>query len=266
MMPIMQWLHSISGSYGWSVVLLTIIVKVSLMPLTMKSIRSSFEMQRLQPKMKEIQERFKDKPEVYNKKIMELYKDNKVNPLGGCLPILFQMPFFIALYATLMSQSFRSIATDSFFFITNLANTGFTNNSGTYYFDNIFLLIFFGVTTFLSQKMMITNPKDPLQRNMLYFMPVMITVSFTVIPVPAGVFLYLAVSNIITIGQNFIVIKQKKDLEEKLKEETEKEKENEKILAISLEKEEKEIVPSLVSTSKSKRAKKKRKKIEKNRG
>jgi len=230
------------------------------MPLTMQSIRSSFEMQRIQPKMKELQERHKEKPEVLNKKMMELYKDNKVNPLGGCLPILFQMPFFIALYATLMSKAFRAVTNgETFFFISDLANKGFTNGHGGYYLENIFLLLFFGITTFLSQKMMITNSKDPLQRNMLYFMPVMITVSFTVIPVPAGVFLYLAVSNLITIGQNFIVIKQKKDLEVLKKEDDEKQKEKEKILAIALEKEEKEIIPSLVLTSKSKRAKKKRK-------
>ncbi|HDP79732.1 MAG TPA: membrane protein insertase YidC, partial [Spirochaetes bacterium] len=92
------------GNLGWSLVVFSLITKVILLPLTMKSTESMKKLQALNPQMTEIREKFKDKPEVMNKKIMELYKKNKVNPASGCLPILVQMPFFFALYSALINS------------------------------------------------------------------------------------------------------------------------------------------------------------------
>jgi len=212
MMPLLKLFFNITGSWGWSIILLTLAVKMALMPLTFKSIRASFEMQKLQPKLKEIQSRYKDKPEVYNKKIMELYQEHKINPLGGCLPILLQMPFFIGLYSTFIGEEFNKLATKSdFLFIESLTRVGLSGKDGLY-IDNVILVILFGISMFISQKMMTTNPEDPMQKQMLYMMPIMITIMFVIIPIPSGALLYIVVSNIISIFQNIIVLKQKKSL------------------------------------------------------
>ncbi|GIW21573.1 MAG: hypothetical protein KatS3mg068_0580 [Candidatus Sericytochromatia bacterium] len=212
MLPLLKVFHNVTGSWGWAIVLLTLAIKMALMPLTFQSIRASFEMQKLQPKLKEIQSRYKDRPEIYNKKIMELYQEHKVNPFGGCLPILLQMPFFIGLYSTFIGQEFNKLAVKSdFLFIESLTRVGLSGKDGLY-IDNVILVLLFGITMFISQKMMITNPDDPMQKQMLYMMPIMITLMFVIIPIPSGALLYIVVSNIISIFQNIIVLKQKKSL------------------------------------------------------
>ncbi len=211
MLPILTYFYAMTASYGVAIIFLTIVIKAALMPLTFQSIRAQMDMQKIQPKLKELQKKYKDKPEIYNKKVIEFYKENRVNPLGGCLPILIQMPFFIGLYSTFMSEEFKTLAghNSSFLFITDLTRLGLTHN-GVYYFDNFLLIMLFGITTFISQKMMITNPDDPMQKQMLYMMPVMITFMFAFVPVPSGALLYIVVSNLITILQNIFVINKKK--------------------------------------------------------
>lgn len=212
MMPLLKLFFNMTGSWGWAIIFLTLAIKMALMPLTFKSIRASFEMQKLQPKLKEIQSRYKDKPEIYNKKIMELYQEHKVNPLGGCLPILLQMPFFIGLYSTFIGEEFNKLAGKSdFLFIESLTRIGLSGKEGLY-IDNVILVLLFGITMFVSQKMMMTNPNDPMQKQMLYMMPVMITIMFVIIPIPSGALLYIVISNIISIFQNIIVLNQKKSL------------------------------------------------------
>lgn len=268
MMPLLRFFYDISGSYGWAIIFVTVAVKSALMPLTFKSIKAQMDMQRIQPIMKELQAKYKDRPELLNQEMIKLYKDHRVNPLGGCLPILVQLPFFIAIYSTFVSKEFNELAggsNSSFFFIKDLTKNGLTP-------DNVFLVVIFGITTFVSQKMMTTNPDDPMQKQMLYIMPIMITVMFFTVPVPSAALLYIVASNLFSLVQNLFVIREKKRLE--LKSGTNVVEKNAKdILSskISLEKNnssimlEKEIItsnlsPVMSSSSKSKRVKKDQKK------
>lgn len=208
MLPILNGFHSLTGSYGWSIILLTFVVKTVLLPLTIKSYHSMKEMQRIQPRMKQLQERYKGKPEELNKQIMMLYREHKVNPFGGCLPILLQMPFLIALYAALIGDAFKKTIIDSghtsFFFISDLTNSGILTDAGLQT-ENLILVILFGLTTFWQQKVMTVAGHDPasqaMQKQMLYMMPIMITAMFFIFPVPSGVFLYLVASNVISVAQ-----------------------------------------------------------------
>lgn len=208
MLPVLQFFHGLTQSWGWSIVLLTVTIKMALMPLTVQQFRSMRAMQTLQPRLQELQKRYKNKPEELNKKVLALYQENKVNPFGGCLPLLVQMPFLFALYATLIGDDFKKLSADSsFYMIGNLSVTGFQSPELGVHWGVVALIVLFGVTTFLSQKMMMTNANDPMQRQMLYLMPVMITATFVVVPIPAGVLLYMVVSNLITIAQNAWMLK-----------------------------------------------------------
>jgi YidC/Oxa1 family membrane protein insertase len=163
-------------------------------------------MQRLQPQLQELQNKYKDKPEELQKALMTFYKENQYNPFSGCLPMLIQLPFIFALYAALISPDFaKSVAGQAFFFIPDLARKGLWS-AGVPHWDSILMLIIFGVSTFISQKMMTTNPDDPTQKQMLLTMPLMITAMFAFVPVPAGVLLYLVFSNLITLGQNYVLL------------------------------------------------------------
>lgn len=325
-------LKSFVGSYGWAIILLTVLVRICLWPLNVSQQRSMRTMQTLQPKMKAIQDRYKNNPQVMQQKMMEFYKEHKFNPMGGCMPLLIQMPIFILLYSALMSPLFISNAGDtSFLFIKRLDTTlkasvgistdgemavskndkfilgktakvylsdetledvkiskpnqaleiqGDLNPGEPVYFkvrlfdlnlnpekldkvqkteikitdmntkgakdvtferrgdillatvptvavkqemhyDVLFLIIIFGITMFISQKVMMATskntPQDPqqaaIQKSMGTFMPIMIIATFVIIPIPAGVLLYLVTSNFFQIAQTIIVNKQM-DIEE----------------------------------------------------
>ena len=323
------------GTYGWAIILLTVIVRGAMWNLNVQQQRSMKQMQKLQPKMKAIQDRYQNNPQVMQQKMMEFYKEHKFNPAGGCLPLLIQMPIFILLYSALISPLFIQTAGDQhFLFIKSLATTmrataGISDNgelgaskgdkfilgntatvyltdekiSGvkisdpttaveiqgdlvpgedvdlavsldhiklkfsqqdkieradltvtnsnirenetitfvrdggvlkatvptvavnkTLHWDVIILILLFAVTMFASQKVMMATTKtenqDPtqaaLQKSMGTFMPLMIIATFVIIPIPAGVLLYLITSNVIQIFQTVIINKQI-DMEEEKK-------------------------------------------------
>ena len=324
----LKMLAQFVGSYGIAIIILTIIVRMFLWPLNVSQQRSMRQMQTLQPKLKAIQERYKSDPQKMQMKLMEIYKEHNFNPMGGCLPLLVQMPVFILLYSALMSPQFIQMAGDSsFLFINSLATTlrataGISNDGimGTskydtfilgktatvylpnetlknvkvekpnkaleiqgelnpgedidfkvsldqldlkfsqldmiekadlditdmntketervtfvrqgglliaslpskaversFHWDVLLLMLLFGLTMWLSQKYMMAQnknnmPEDPtqqaIQKSMGTFMPIMIMATFVIIPIPAGVFIYLIVSNVIQILQTVIVNKQ----------------------------------------------------------
>ena len=323
-------LASFVGSYGVAIIILTLIMRAAMWPLNVSQQRNMRKMQTLQPKLKLIQDRYKSNPQLMQQKMMEIYKENKFNPAGGCLPLIIQMPIFILLYTSLMSPQFIQIAGDSkFLFINRLdttlrANAGISNdgkmgvskgdafmpgkfakvyidnevidnvkikdskkamdvqgeiNPGedmdlkfsldhlelkysqltkvtkadititdvntrenetvtferknddyliasvptipvnkTFHWDVLILIAIFGLTMWLSQKLMMSmnnqNNKDmdpaqqAIQKSMGTFMPIMIMATFIMIPIPAGVFIYLIVSNIVQVIQTVIVNKQ----------------------------------------------------------
>jgi YidC/Oxa1 family membrane protein insertase len=201
MLGILDFFHGMTHSYGLAIIMLTLVIRGLIFPLSMKSHQSMKAMQEIQPRMKELQEKYKDNPQELNQAMMAFYQENKVNPFGGCLPLLIQMPFLIGLYSTLISKPFQAkVGMEGFGFIEHLSRVGFIKD-GVPHCDNIAMVVVFGVTTFISQKMMMTDPNDPMQKQMLYMMPVMITLMFVMIPLPSGVLLYTVVSNFFTMAQ-----------------------------------------------------------------
>lgn len=325
---ILKGLNQFTGSYGLAIVALTVLMKLAMWPLSVSQQRSMRKMQELGPKMKEIQTRYKSDPQMMQRKMMEFYKEHKFNPVGGCLPLLLQMPIFILLYTALSSPLFiLASGQSSFLFIQKLYapikshagpvgdktfaiknNDNFSiydkatiytengtvkkvkiNNAGhvfgkqeklmaekpldlriklddikditytelnqiqkadvlvinnnskeveeitfkkdgtnlvaevpttegkdIFHYDVLALIILFGVTMFLTQKVMTAGNKNTamdatqqaMQDQMSKMMPFMITATFIFFPIPAGVLLYMVVSNIFQIGQTVIINKQ----------------------------------------------------------
>lgn len=334
----LNMLSKFVGSYGVGIILLTVIIRLAMWPLGVSQQRSMKMMQTLQPKLKAIQDRYKNDPQTMQRKMMEFYKEHKFNPMSGCFPLLIQMPIFILLYSALMSPQFIQMAGNTQFLFVNrldttlnssagISNDGIMNisngntlitgktatvylstgetlenvkiekpnkvleikgdvtpgepvdlavsldtfdlkfsqldkiekaditvtnmqnrenekleftRSGDYlhvsmptnevktsiHYDVLILIALFGITMFLSQKIMMatnkTKNQDPaqeaIQKSMGTFMPIMIMATFIFIPIPAGVFLYLITSNLIQIAQTVIIDKQL-DLEEKKRKE-----------------------------------------------
>ena len=332
---LLKGLNSITGSYGLAIILLTIIVRAALWPLGISQQRSMRSMQLLQPKIKQIQERYKSDPQMAQRKLMEFYKEHKFNPMAGCLPLLIQMPIFILLYAALISPQFiQEAGNANFLFIKRLDTTlrGSAGNSfdgafsvsgndkfviykkatvlmgdekldnvkinsknavkvqgaieagqsldlkiniddidlkysqldkitgadieiqnmttrevenvkfekrdnilaasyptvkpqSQFHLDVLILILLFAGTMFATQKVMLATskrtPQDPMQEQMQKMMgtimPVMIIFMFVIAPIPAGVLLYLVVSNIIQIIQTVVINKQLEKEDEKKK-------------------------------------------------
>jgi len=183
--------YALTGSYGWAIIMLTIVVKLILYPLSMKQFHSMQGMKKIQPKIKELQKKFKDKPEQMQKELIKVYKDNKVNPLGGCLPLLIQLPIIIALFTTLRSEAFINLPGDkSFLWIANLSQPDLIMLGELPIPIMAFIV---GITTYLSQ-MAMTVDKE--QQKMMAFMPFMLF--FISINLNSGVLLYWSVSNLLT--------------------------------------------------------------------
>jgi YidC/Oxa1 family membrane protein insertase len=202
--------ENITTNYGLVIILLTLIVRVILTPLTISQTRSMAKMQKLQPQLKEMQKKYKDDKQKLQQETMEFYKKNKVNPLAGCLPLILQMPVFFALFQVLRepSQKVLDIVGDNFNFLwMNL------NERDPYYI----LVIVMVATMFLSTKMTTT---DPSQTKIMYIMPVVF--GFISWQFPAGILVYWVTTNIWSIGQQWIV--NKIISKQKVKEELEQKK------------------------------------------
>jgi len=202
---ILKFFHDNIGlSWGWSIVVLTIIVRIILIPLTYRQIKSMRAMQVLQPKIKELQEKYKDNRELLNQKLMEFYKENKFNPMGSCLPLLLQMPVFFALFYMLRGQEFPG--DNHWLWIGAWADAP----SWLQIAENITkfdlpLLVVYAGSQFLSSFMMTT--KDPTQRMMMYIMPIGVGIITYIGKWPAGLLIYWFTSNLWTIGQQYVVMK-----------------------------------------------------------
>ena len=188
------------GNFGWSLVIFSIITKIILMPLTLKSTESMKRLQELNPKIKEIQSKYKDKPDVMNKKVMELYKKEKVNPLSGCLPLLLQMPFFFALYSALIN-SIDLWQAPFIFWIQDLSlpDTVLTIPGSIAFiggFNLNILPILMTLTTYLQQKM--TPGAGASQQQMfIKFMPFIFLFIFW--NMPSGLIIYWIMQNVLQV-------------------------------------------------------------------
>lgn len=203
MIPFLEFSYnSIFPNYGIAIIFLTIVLKLLFFPLMDKQYKSMKKMQDIAPKMTEIRKKLKDNPQKMQQEVMKLYKENNVNPLAGCLPMVLQIPFFIAIYSTILSESF-----------TSLLNAPGVNK-GLFSFwlsdlslaDSTFILpIVLAVFTFYSQKIMMVDPK---QKQLLYLSPIMIL--FFGLKLPSGVLLYWATSTILSTVQQMKTIKTNK--------------------------------------------------------
>ncbi|MFA7013513.1 MAG: membrane protein insertase YidC [Desulfobacterales bacterium] len=207
---LMNWLYGFIPNYGIAIIILTLITKVILWPLGTKSYRSMNDMKRLQPLMAEIREKHKNDRPRMNQEIMLLYRTYKVNPVGGCLPMVFQIPVFFALYRMLYSAIELRHA-PFFGWITDLSapdrlfNFGFTIPFMEPPYGIPVLTIVMGATMFLQQKMS-PAPGDPAQAKMMMFMPIVFT--FIFINFSSGLVLYWLVNNIFSISQQFYISKK----------------------------------------------------------
>ena len=189
------------GSWGWSIILLTFTVRIFILPLTFKGVKSMQRLQTLQPEIKKIQERYKDDRQRMNQEIMAFYQREKVNPLGSCMPLLLQVPFFIALFQLLRSEDFQAEIADNPGFgpIDNLADTV----TG----DPVLLggLIVLYVATQLAASAVTAISADPMQRRIMFALPFVFVVF--IINFEAGLIVYWITTNVWTIGQQLLVRK-----------------------------------------------------------
>jgi YidC/Oxa1 family membrane protein insertase len=178
---VLKALYSFSGNYGIAIFLLTLAVRLLFYPLNQMSYRSMKEMQKLQPKILELREKYKDDKDKLNRETMELYRQHKVNPFGGCLPILIQIPVFIALYQALM-KSIELRHAPFVWWIKDLSSPEllFTVCIIPSFCIPVRLLpVLMGITTFIQQKMTPTTGDPQQAKMMLWFMPIMLSEKMT---------------------------------------------------------------------------------------
>jgi YidC/Oxa1 family membrane protein insertase len=221
MLPLFTGIHYLVPNWGLVIIVFTVLIKIVLHPLSKSSMKSMRKMQKLQPMMTELREKYKDDPQRMNQAMMNLYKEYGVNPAGGCLPLLLQLPIMYALYAVfrgaieLRQASFVGWITDLsvpdviYRLPAKLPFIGIQDISG--------IAVIMGITMFIQQKMTV---QDPRQKTMIWLMPIMMTLLFN--GFPAGLNLYYAVFNILSIGQQMLINKQ--DSEEPLRKVEQKKK------------------------------------------
>lgn len=191
---LLQVIHSIVGNWGWSIIFLTVIIKLAFFPLSAASYKSMARMRAVAPKLQSLKEQFGDDRQKMSQAMMELYKKEKINPLGGCLPILVQMPVFLALYWTLL-ESVEIRQAPWLGWIVDLSIK-----------DPYFILpIIMGATMFFQQTLNPTPP-DPMQARILKLMPIVFTFFF--LWFPAGLVLYWVVNNVLSIAQQWYITRQ----------------------------------------------------------
>ena len=250
----LMWLlttfYDLTNSWGLAIIALTLLVRLAMHPLTQKQMGSMQRMQKLQPRMKVLQEKYKDDKDTLNREVMALYKENKVNPAAGCLPLLIQLPILILFYNVLrdastqenfINSTFLTIHLDGSFLSTiadaiNLVDAvtgvplareqlGFmvvvfsamTNPSLLFanlgmWLPNTVLLVSIGILTWYQQHL--TSPGNPQMQMMNWFMPIFLT--WICLPIPGGVLLYWGVSSLIGVASQLrIMFKTKQEMQEK---------------------------------------------------
>ncbi len=202
----LKFFYRFTHNYGVAIILLTVLIKILFWPLTHKSYVSMQAMKKLQPKMAKIKEKYKDDKEKMNQEVMQLYRTYKVNPLGGCLPMVLQIPVFFALYRVLYSSIAMRHA-PFFLWINDLSAPDrlYVGFNIPYLGGLPVLTILMGVSMFLQQKMSPTSV-DPRQEKMMLMMPVVFTVFF--VNFPSGLVLYWLVNNVLSIGQQYYINKK----------------------------------------------------------
>jgi YidC/Oxa1 family membrane protein insertase len=192
MFLLLQFIQGYVGNWGWTIVILTVLIKLVLFPLSFKGMVSMQKLKDLAPKMKEIQVKYKDDKQKQSMHMMELYKKHGANPMGGCLPLILQIPVFFAIYRVLLN-AIELKGAPWMFWVHDLAEM-----------DPYFVLpILMGATMFLQQKITPNTMQDEMQKKIFQFLPVIFTFFF--LWFPAGLTLYWFINNLFTIGQQYYI-------------------------------------------------------------
>jgi len=190
---LLDWFYKLVGNWGVAIILLVILVRLVLFPLTYKGMVSMYKLKELAPKMKEIQQKYKKDPQKMQMHMMKLYKEHGANPLGGCLPLVLQIPVFYGIYKLLLYAI--ELKGASFLWIHDLS-----------LMDPYFILpVLMGVSMYIHQKLTPTNFQDPMQEKIFKFLPLIFT--FMMATFPAGLVLYWTVNNILSIAQQWLINK-----------------------------------------------------------
>ncbi len=195
---LLMWLHGIFGNWGWAIIGLTIIIRVILYPLTYKGMVSMQKMKDIAPQIKALQAKYKGDPQRMNAAVMDMYKKHGANPLGGCLPMLLQIPVFFAIYRVLLN-AVELQGAEWMFWVNDLSRMDST----------LILPILMGASMYYQQKLTPSNFTDPMQEKIFKFLPIIFTFFF--ITFPSGLVLYWFVNNLFSIAQQFIVNQQFKN-------------------------------------------------------
>lgn len=232
-------------SYALAIIMIAIVIKLILYPLTIKQMKSTMGMQEIQPRMQEIQQKYKSNPEKMNQEVMALYQEYNINPMAGCLPMLIQLPILYGLFAALRSFNYVNIEHAGFIWIQNISLP-----------DPLHILpVLVGLAMFLQQKLMMpvtesggNNQMNQMMKMMLYVMPVMI--GFMAMTMPSGLAIYWFMFSILGIVQQYFMNKaRKKEMairaqkEEERKAELERQKEEQKKLGQNPAKKKKKSQP-----------------------
>lgn len=188
----LKYIHSIVGNWGWAIIIITLLIRLALYPLTYKGMVSMNKLKALSPKIKEIQKQHKGDPQKMNAKMMELYKKHGANPMGGCLPMLMQIPVFFAIYRVLLNT----------IELKHAPWMGWIHDLSV--MDPYYVLpILMGASMFWQQRITPTNFTDPMQEKIMKFLPLIFTFFF--VTFPAGLTLYWFVNNLFSVAQQYYV-------------------------------------------------------------
>ncbi len=188
---VLERIHALVNNWGWAIIILTILIKLVFYPLSAASYKSMAKMKKLQPRLQTLKERYGDDKQKLQQAMMELYKKDKINPLGGCLPILIQIPVFIALYWVLL-ESVELRQAEWAFWIQDLSVK-----------DPYFVLPILMGASMVGQQLLNPSPLDPMQKKIMMALPVVFTVLFLYFP--AGLVLYWLVNNVLSIAQQWYI-------------------------------------------------------------
>ncbi|MDR0984992.1 MAG: membrane protein insertase YidC [Endomicrobium sp.] len=203
---VLKIIHNITNNYGWAIVLLTIIVQILLLPLTVTSFKSISTIRKLHPIIKNIQEKYKDDPKRLQLEILNVYRLQGVNPLGGCLPMLLQLPVFWAFF-TMLRNIYELRNENWIFWIKDLSSPDNLFNIGQFKFNLLPLIM--GLSMFFQQKITNTVTTDANQKKMLYIIPIMFTFMFWTFP--SGLVIYWTINNIVSIIEQSFILWRERD-------------------------------------------------------
>ena len=205
---ILNAIYGVVGNYGIAIIIVTVLMRIIIFPLTLKQEKSMKKMRELQPELEKIKEKYKDNPQEYQQKTAELYRESGVNPFGGCLPLLIQMPVFVALYWAFIGNT---IPADAKFLWFTLKQPDRLFMMGNFAF-NLLPILNVGVT-YIQQKIMASatsgQESNQQMQTMLYMMPIMML--FIFYNMPSGVTLYYLVSGALSLVQQYFILKGRSD-------------------------------------------------------